>query len=132
MPALATQWRTHLPSSVISYAHATTRKRHFPSLPRPNLPHSRLPQTPQYAAAGRFSLTLKLLGSGVRPVLDSLFSGLAAAVAAAAGHAAGEDHNEHSPADRGQAPAQERGQAPGVMCSAEQLSSLRATYGLPP
>lgn len=87
--------------------------------------------TLHHAAAGRFSLTLKLLGSGVRPVLESLFAGLAAAVAAAAGHAAGEDQNEHSPPGREQAPAQEQGQAPGVMCSAEQLSALRAVYGLP-
>lgn len=67
------------------------------------------------AGAGRFSLAMKLVGSGARPVLQELFTSLRSAVEA--GQAAADASEE------GATEASLSG-----LCSAEQLDAIQRVY----
>ncbi len=77
---------------------------------------------PSFAAAGRFSLTVKLLGSSARPTLERLFSGLQSAALAA--QAAGQETDKASQSD-GEPVAKNP-------CNPTRVAALQALYGLPP
>ena len=68
------------------------------------------------SGAGRFGLTVKLLGNSSKPALGELFSGLEAAVAAAE---AAEDTGEQGAGESGSS----------GLCSMEQLAAVKALYG---
>jgi hypothetical protein len=74
------------------------------------------------ADAGRFSLTVKLLGGAARPSLQRLFEGLAGA-AAAADAAAG----EASAAAQG---AGEGAEQTAALLNIERVAALRKAYGV--
>ncbi|KXZ50990.1 PR46b [Gonium pectorale] len=98
------------------------------------------------SAAGRFTLTVRLLGSGSKPVLERLFGGLEAAAAATAAEAEAEggsgdaalaaqaaDGGAVSPpaGDAGPSGAAPEGRAGGSgMCGPEQLAALRRVFGV--
>lgn len=84
------------------------------------LPHS-------HTAAGRFSLTVKLLGSSAKPTLERLFSGLQSAVLAS--QAAHQGKQEQPAA--AEAPHEEGGSTVDP-CSPTRVAALQAMYGLPP
>lgn len=73
--------------------------------------------SPPNAGAGRFSLTVKLLGGSSKPVLAELFASLEAAAAAA-----------EAAADAGEQGAGES--VASGLCSLEQLAAVKALYGL--
>ncbi|PNH11606.1 Coiled-coil domain-containing protein 103 [Tetrabaena socialis] len=98
------------------------------------------------SGAGRFSLTVKLLGTAGRAVLQRLFAGLAAAAEAAgagadadaagaaaaeAGGAGADASADAAGAAAGGTPAQGAAPGAGGMCSPAQLAALRSAYGLP-
>nr|Q94EY1.1 RecName: Full=Coiled-coil domain-containing protein 103 homolog; AltName: Full=Protein PR46bp [Chlamydomonas reinhardtii]AAK70875.1 unknown [Chlamydomonas reinhardtii]ADF43150.1 PR46bp [Chlamydomonas reinhardtii] len=79
------------------------------------------------STAGRFSLTVKLLGSSAKPTLERLFSGLQSAVLAS--QAAHQGKQEQPAA--AEAPHEEGGSTVDP-CSPTRVAALQAMYGLPP